>query len=358
MTRGVFTQQVIKAFPLRLQGRPFSGTRPKRLAAAAVVWILVAGLLVFSVGAVPFQTAECGDGDPDGDGLSNSEERSHGTNECMADTDLDGLDDYFEVRGDIRITRPLRVVNTDPLDADTDDDGLNDGEEVVPMVKITFNSEERTPYSDPTDPDSDDDGLSDGDEVKRYGTDPADQDTDGDGLSDPEELSGVRVNIGGEERHVQTDPTRRDTDGDGLSDGAEVRFSGVRGQTDPTQPDTDSDGINDGVEAEGFNVIIMGQQKRVFTNPLTADTDGDTIPDGVEKAGVPYRGGRVVTDPTQRDTDSDGLPDNREIEIHGTNPGLPDTDNDGVSDGEELNGFTIVISAGLCTFEPRRWAYL
>jgi hypothetical protein len=83
------------------------------------------------------------DGDPDSDGLVNSNEYANGSS---------------------------------PIDSDTDDDGLNDNEEV------------NTYYTDPADSDSDGDGLADGDEVNIYGTDPADADTDGDGENDDFEL--------------------------------------------------------------------------------------------------------------------------------------------------------------------------
>ena len=57
--------------------------------------------------------------DPDGDLLTNSQERELGTDPNNADTDGDGLADNIELaRG------------TDPLDEDTDGDGLADGGEV------------------------------------------------------------------------------------------------------------------------------------------------------------------------------------------------------------------------------------
>lgn len=82
--------------------------------------------------------------DEDGDGLSNGDEVTYGT---------------------------------DPLDSDSDDDGLSDGDEVLICG------------TDPADPDSDDDGLSDGDEVNSYGTDPLDSDSDDDGRSDGDEVN-------------------------------------------------------------------------------------------------------------------------------------------------------------------------
>jgi peroxiredoxin len=58
------------------------------------------------------------DSDPDGDGLTNAEERELGTGIKIADTDGDGVLDGAEVAD-----------GTDPLLYDTDSDGFSDGEE-------------------------------------------------------------------------------------------------------------------------------------------------------------------------------------------------------------------------------------
>ena len=58
--------------------------------------------------------------DSDGDGLSDQEELSLGTDILLSDSDGDGLFDREEVR----------VYNTDPMDTDTDKDGYADGMEV------------------------------------------------------------------------------------------------------------------------------------------------------------------------------------------------------------------------------------
>jgi serine/threonine protein kinase len=84
------------------------------------------------------------EGDDDGDGLSNSQELSLGT---------------------------------DPQVADTDGDGLSDGEETL------------TWGTNPQNKDHDGDTLSDGDEVLVHGTSPINPDTDGDGTPDGVEIS-------------------------------------------------------------------------------------------------------------------------------------------------------------------------
>ncbi len=61
------------------------------------------------------------DEDADKDGLTNGEELKLGTNLGQSDSDGDGLSDYVEVR----------ETRTNPLKPDTDGDGLSDGDEVV-----------------------------------------------------------------------------------------------------------------------------------------------------------------------------------------------------------------------------------
>ncbi len=92
--------------------------------------------------------------DPDGDGLTNAEEKAHGTDPFDADTDNDGLKDGKEVD-----------LGTDPLKADTDGDGLKDGAEV------------NTHGTDPLDADTDNGGVKDGAEIKA-GTNPLDASDD------------------------------------------------------------------------------------------------------------------------------------------------------------------------------------
>ncbi len=142
--------------------------------------------------------------DADGDFLSDADEAALGTNPNLADTDLDGAFDGFEVR-----------YGFDPLDGsdgalDTDADLLNNAAEAVAG-------------SDPGEADTDDDGLNDGDEVLVHGTDPATADTDRDLLADPDELA-----------PHGTDPLDRDTDDGGEADGDEVM-----GGRDPLDPADD-----------------------------------------------------------------------------------------------------------------------
>ncbi|MCB1214449.1 MAG: hypothetical protein KDK66_03115 [Deltaproteobacteria bacterium] len=66
--------------------------------------------------------------DYDGDGLTNGQELSLGTDLGDSDSDDDGLSDGDEVNG----TGPLAPYGaTDPLNPDTDGDGVSDGDEVI-----------------------------------------------------------------------------------------------------------------------------------------------------------------------------------------------------------------------------------
>lgn len=83
--------------------------------------------------------------DLDLDGLTNRQEKEYGTNPELYDTDLDGLDDYYEIF----------TSKTDPLKADTDDDGLNDYDE----LELGF---------DPLKAESKGDGIKDGNRKVSY----------------------------------------------------------------------------------------------------------------------------------------------------------------------------------------------
>ena len=225
--------------------------------------ILFLFLTVFGLaGCEEKRIQDTGTPDRDGDGLTNAEESTLGTDPDNADSDGDGIDDGAEVEQGL-----------DPTDPDTDGDGIDDGAEVEQGL-------------DPTDPDTDGDGLSDGEEIL-LGLDPTDPDMDGDGLSDGEEVN-----------EHQTNPLVADTDGDGLSDGDEVKSYG----TDPTSSDTDNDGLEDGAEVNTYG-----------TDPNNSDGDGDGLSDGDEL-------NNYGTNPSVADTDGDNVSDGDEVYTYGTDP--------------------------------------
>ncbi|HUN65033.1 MAG TPA: OmpA family protein [Bacteroidota bacterium] len=204
-------------------------------------------------------TGESGSADPDGDGLTNDEEKKLGTDPHNADTDGDGLSDGDEVN----------KYKTDPLKADSDGDGLSDGDEIHKY------------HTDPNKADTDGDGLSDADEILKYHTDPNKADTDGDGLTDGEEVL-----------TYHTDPLKADTDGDGLSDGDEVH----KYHTDPLKADTDGGGVNDGDEIKNG------------TNPLDPKDDFKKeelkveVGQAIVLNGVEFETGKANLTPASEDT--------------------------------------------------------
>ncbi|CAN5270314.1 hypothetical protein BH23VER1_BH23VER1_10690 [soil metagenome] len=107
-------------------------------------------------------TVATGDGNNDGDSLTNAEEQARGTNPTLADTDGDGLDDDEETCTGVYVS-PTDT-GSDPLLVDTDADGINDGDEVMGTFGYV---------TDPNNPDTDGDGFSDLFEISE-GTDPTD----------------------------------------------------------------------------------------------------------------------------------------------------------------------------------------
>ena len=93
----------------------------------------------------PLNPDDAGAHDADGDGLSNLQEYTLGTDLEKTDTDGDGLGDYAEVT----------THGTDPLKADTDDDGMADPWELANSLN---------PLADDAGLDEDDDGTVNRDE--------------------------------------------------------------------------------------------------------------------------------------------------------------------------------------------------
>jgi hypothetical protein len=108
-----------------------------------------------------------GEGDCDGDGLTDEVERMRGTEPCVADTDGDGLPDGIEILG---------MNPTDPLNPDSDGDGLCDGPldvegKCVGGEDTNMNGMMDPDETDPNDEDTDDGGVNDLEERER-GTNP------------------------------------------------------------------------------------------------------------------------------------------------------------------------------------------
>jgi hypothetical protein len=198
--------------------------------------------------------------DSDEDGLDDLSEQERGTRLTNFDTDGDGLSDYREVEEtfgtfvylfeNFRVNSVYRIYNTNPLNADTDGDGVSDYDEVEIYQSVA------------TTADSDQDSISDFDEIGN-GTNLIHADTDGDLLSDGLELHGFEI------PEISFTPGSYAEDGSVLVSPV-LRQSTVIIYTDPTLFDTDGDGLSDSEELLGTPEI---------SNPTLADSDGDGITD-------------------------------------------------------------------------------
>lgn len=228
----------------------------------------------------------------------------------LADVDLDGMPDYWELQyfggatnaspgSDPDVDELLNLVeyeyDRDPFVADLDDadnDDLSDALEIIHGA-------------DPNNPDTDADGMTDGWEYQNgliLTNDDSTADKDADGLS----------NIG--EWNVGASATNTDSDADGLSDGEEVFGARTGYPSSPLLSDSDDDGIPDGQD--------------YFPNSPKGDQDGDGIPDALDN-----------------DTDNDGLTNGLENVDSCPYRFRPDSDGDGVVDGTDSSPCTNSIWA-------------
>ncbi|MDB4995785.1 MAG: sdr, partial [Myxococcaceae bacterium] len=212
-------------------------------------------------GADDVAVGDAGNGDADGDGLSDAFERAIGSNPNDADTDDDGLTDGLEANP-AEDTDGDGVINI--LDVDSDNDGLYDGTE---LGKNCSN-----PATDATKKHC----IADADPATT--TSPLLKDTDGGGAGDGSE----DANLNGKVDNGETNPAKGngaddskviDTDKDGLSDALEKFL-----KSNPNDADTDDDGALDGAEANPAD-DTDGDGLR---NVLDVDSDNDGLYDGTE----------------------------------------------------------------------------
>lgn len=247
------------------------------------------------------------DSDDDGDGVSDTQETTQGSNPLLSDTDgdgdLDGADNC------------VLAANADQLNSDSDSQGnvcdTDDDNDGTPDTSDDFplNAGETT--------DTDDDGVgNNGDNcpttanANQLNTDGAadggnacDLDDDNDGVADVTDNCSLIDNASQANLDEDTQGNACDTDddNDGLTDAEEVALG-----TAFDDADTDDDGHNDGDD----NCPLLGN-----------DDQGDADDDG-------------VGDVCDNDSDNDGLTDEEEG-VLGTDPLLADTDDDTVDDGDD-----------------------
>jgi len=256
--------------------------------------------------------------DSDGDGLDDAldadntggaDVNADGVDDALgpADSDGDGTPDYLEFDSDG--DGIADIAETGASGQDTDLDGIDDAFDVDQVGGVDADGDG---IADGTAPDFDGDGI----------PNHQDLDSDNDGVLDVTEAGLPDAN--GDGRADGGVPTNRPPDSDGS------------GSPDYLDLDSDNDGINDivGTPAEPYDVDGDGQIDREYGT----DTDGDGIADVIDPdAGGP--GGSVDTDADaipdlqDRDDDNDGLPDVVE------SPGGADvdTDRDGIVDRLDLD---------------------
>jgi hypothetical protein len=261
--------------------------------------------------------------DSDGDGLTDNQEISIGTNPSDPDSDNDGVSDGAEAGANP--AAPLDADGDGVIDAlessvtDSDGDGLSNQDDPSNGNPCVPDANHAACLAS----DSDGDGLTNGQE-DTLGTDRDDADTDGDGANDGSEAGNVNVPF--------------DTDGDGTPDVLESSVTdndgdGTANQNDPADSDPCTPNTNAApclaIDSDGDG-LTNGEEGALGTNPNDPDTDGDGVNDAAE-TGDPAH-------PT--DTDGDGIPDAHEAgdsDGDGT-PDAADTDsdNDGIPDAGEV----------------------
>lgn len=243
--------------------------------------------------------------DDDGDGLTNGQEATLGSNPDSIDSDKDGLPDKLEVGSSV----------TTPLDSDSDQipniidpDDDNDG---VPTV--TENAGKNTPTTDDDndgsfdyiDTDDDNDGVLTKLENYNGGT-PVDDDTDKDSIPDylDKDDDGDLISTWYENYNGNT-PTDDDTDKDGIPDYLDADDDNDRILTKYEQPDpngngnpddgldSDKDGTHNYRDADDDNDGLLTRDEKpdqnADGNPAdAADTDLDEILDYLDPVANPY----------------------------------------------------------------------
>ncbi len=243
------------------------------------------------------------DGDPDGDGLPNIQEYQNRTLPKKADSDDDGMDDRWELDSGL-----------DPMLGTGDDgpDGDPDGDQITNLQEYQYGLDPLTPNTD-----TDADGLGDLWEIgyglsptSSEGGDGADGDPDGDTLTNAGELQSG------------TSPVNADTDSDEMPDGWEAR-NGL----DPTSNSGD-DGATGDPDAD---TLTNADEYHHGTNPKNGDTDADTMSDSWEVQNGLNPTSAEGDDGANGDPDGDGLT-NLQEQTHSTNPHSGDTDQDNLRD--------------------------
>ena len=308
-------------------------------------------------------------GDPDKDGLTNTEEAALGTDPRKPDTDDDGLNDRWEAsHTTTKNWNGENITMFDPLDGNWNCSMITDDATRLQVIIPRFEDVDGRAESfddmhvngyvscDAID-DTDSDGLLNYEE-ERWGTNPNSQDSDGDLLSDTVEV-GFNKNADGkvkltmhcgdslltpiykfppfhaasgedelswflqdmDDDGMMNGPSDWDTDGDGMPDGFEHCYGDLSEHplagagADPghvLNPANSTDSYGDWDEDELSNLMeykvadTFGADN--YTSPWLKDTDGDEMPDGweAENGLHPRDGSNADEDPDRDGWDADG----------------------------------------------------
>lgn len=326
--------------------------------------------------------------DDDGDKLTYAQEQLAKSNDCLTDSDSDGLSDFVEfgpgpaprdtdsdgyanaVDADDDADRvpTLRelAAGSDPLLVDSDNDLVPDGDEWGPAIAAQDTDNDGTP--DVLDDDDDGDGIPTveegtndfecGNKSCKLACDGIpnflDLDSDGDGKSDASENSGdLDLDDDGVDNYLDCnddDGGLGDNDGDGLTNAEEAKLG-----TSPTEVDTDGDGIDDLTEVDSPGAPQDTDDDGVI-DARDTDDDGDGF-DSIDEIGAPLAPDDTdedgVFDYLDDDDDGDGVPSGVELDGDQDDDGIPnfldaddedgptgDADADGLSNQDELDAGT------------------
>ena len=271
-------------------------------------------------------TADCMDGDDDGDGVADKDDNCplH-PNQAQEDLDQDALGDICDPDDDgddvadggdncPAVANPGQEDadadgQGDACDLDSDADGLVDTADNCPLTANPAQTDtDQDDQGDACDTDDDGDGTPDTDDNCPLTANQLQADLDSDGLGDacdPDD-DGDGVGDGSDNCPLTANAPQGDTDSDGVGDAC----------------DTDDDG--DGVSDDADNCPLTSNADQTDTDldgqgdACDADDDGDGIADGSDNCPLTDNG-------LQTDTDEDGLGDDCD----------PDDDEDSVLDGQD-----------------------
>ena len=318
--------------------------------------------------------------DGDGDGLTNAEEASFGSDPTNFDSDYDGVSDKDE--RDLTPGMHGDLYSSDPWNWDSNGDGYSDHDTYWAWISGTTNvvhyyslspphplpttyyydadsdgyrnHQDAYPldgtqweFPDPTDNDADDDGHDDDqdshpDDSTQWDNWPVDNDSDDDGHDDDQDSH--------PNDNTQWDnwPPDTDADDDGHDDDQDSHPYDAN-QWDNWPVDTDGDGWSNDNDTDPDDVALwFDADRNGYNDDDSGNEDMDTVPNGTDSHPLDNslwddRNNNGTNDfdedPPDDDADDDGVSDGDEA-LHETDPQNPDSDGDGLLDGEERTATT------------------